>query len=328
MEPPVELLARLVDARIRALAAILVPASGGSGCADFNATPRYRPQVGPQLQFAASSARDAPGERQPGWHGRPGRSTPPRPTFSTRSFFLSAQLLPDSAQALLALADGTVFRGISVGAAGETTGEVVFNTALTGYQEILTDPSYCRQLVTLTYPHIGSYGSNGEDIESVKVYAAGLIVKDVPRRASSFRSSASLPDYLRRENTVAIAGIDTRRLTRHLRSGGAQNGCIVALAQGAAVDAGTVDRAIAACPVGTEHVGPRPGARRQRERGLRVAADRVGARPRLRSSWRLRASTSSPSTSASSTTSCACSRRAAAASPSFRRRPPQPACSR
>ena len=159
---------------------------------------------------------------------------------------MSAQLLPDLAQAVLALADGTVFRGISIGFDGETTGEVVFNTALTGYQEILTDPSYCRQLVTLTYPHIGSYGSNDEDIESAKVHAAGLIVKDVPRRASNFRSTASLPEYLRRERAVAIAGIDTRRLTRHLRSGGAQNGAIVALEHGAAVDAGTVGRAIAA----------------------------------------------------------------------------------
>ena len=140
--------------------------------------------------------------------------------------------MPDHAPALLALADGTVFEGISIGAAGETTGEVVFNTSLTGYQEILTDPSYCRQIVTLTYPHIGSYGTSAEDVESAKVQAAGLVVKDLPRRASNFRSGADLGEYLRRENTVAIAGIDTRRLTRLLRSGGAQNGCIVALAAG------------------------------------------------------------------------------------------------
>src|SRR4030095_12877935 len=124
--------------------------------------------------------------------------------------------------ALLALADGTVFMGRSIGASGETTGEVVFNTALTGYQEILTDPSYCRQIVTRTYPHIGSYGTNGEDVESARVFAAGLVVKDVPARASNFRSAATLSACLRREITVGIAGIDTRRLTRLLRSGGAQ----------------------------------------------------------------------------------------------------------
>jgi len=158
---------------------------------------------------------------------------------------VSPQLLPDHAQALLALADGTVFTGRSIGATGTTTGEVVFNTALTGYQEILTDPSYCRQIVTLTYPHIGSYGTSAEDVESARVFAAGLVVKDVPARESNFRSSASLGDYLRRENTVGIAGIDTRRLTRLLRSGGAQNGCIVALAQGDAVTPAIVDGAVA-----------------------------------------------------------------------------------
>jgi carbamoyl-phosphate synthase small subunit len=158
---------------------------------------------------------------------------------------VSPQLLPDHAPALLALADGTVFIGRSIGATGETTGEVVFNTALTGYQEILTDPSYCRQIVTLTYPHIGNYGANGEDVESAKVFAAGLVVKDVPIRASNFRSAGSLGDYLRGEGTVGIAGIDTRRLTRHLRTGGAQNGCIVALAQGQAIAPSTVAAAIA-----------------------------------------------------------------------------------
>ena len=155
------------------------------------------------------------------------------------------QLLPDHAQALLALADGTVFLGRSIGAVGETTGEVVFNTALTGYQEILTDPSYCRQIVTLTYPHIGSYGTSAEDVESRRVFAAGLVVKDVPARASNFRSDASLGDYLRSAGTVGIAGIDTRRLTRHLRSGGAQNGCIVALPAGQATTPSIVDGAIA-----------------------------------------------------------------------------------
>jgi carbamoyl-phosphate synthase small subunit len=158
---------------------------------------------------------------------------------------VSSQLLPDHAPALLALADGTVFMGRSIGATGTTTGEVVFNTALTGYQEILTDPSYCRQIVTLTYPHIGSYGTSAEDVESARVFAAGLVVKDVPARESNFRSGASLGDYLRREGTVGIAGIDTRRLTRLLRSGGAQNGCIVALGQGQAVTPAVVDDAIA-----------------------------------------------------------------------------------
>ena len=130
--------------------------------------------------------------------------------------------------ALLALEDGSVFHGHAVGATGETTGEVVFNTAMTGYQEILTDPSYSRQLVTLTYPHIGNTGCNAEDVESETVQAAGLIVRDVPRRASNWRSSESLPDYLKRHGIVAIAGIDTRRLTRILRDKGALAGCILA----------------------------------------------------------------------------------------------------
>jgi carbamoyl-phosphate synthase small subunit len=130
--------------------------------------------------------------------------------------------------ALLALEDGSVFHGHAVGAAGETVGEVVFNTAMTGYQEILTDPSYARQIVTLTYPHIGNTGVNAADAESATVQAAGLIVRDVPRRASSWRSEESLPDYLARHGIVAIAGIDTRRLTRILRDKGALNGCIVA----------------------------------------------------------------------------------------------------
>ncbi|HET6433158.1 glutamine-hydrolyzing carbamoyl-phosphate synthase small subunit [Dyella sp.] len=130
--------------------------------------------------------------------------------------------------ALLALEDGSVFRGHAVGATGQTVGEVVFNTAMTGYQEILTDPSYARQLVTLTYPHIGNTGCNADDAESTAVHAAGLIVRDVPRRASNWRSSESLPDYLKRQGIVAIAGIDTRRLTRILRDKGALGGCIVA----------------------------------------------------------------------------------------------------
>ena len=130
--------------------------------------------------------------------------------------------------ALLALEDGSLFRGVSVGSEGQTVGEVVFNTALTGYQEILTDPSYARQIVTLTYPHIGNVGCNPEDEESSHVHAAGLVVRDVPPRLSNWRSTEALPDYLRRHGVVAIAGIDTRRLTRILREKGAQNGCLVA----------------------------------------------------------------------------------------------------
>ena len=154
-------------------------------------------------------------------------------------------MLPVLPPALLTLADGTVFQGISIGAAGHTVGEVVFNTALTGYQEILTDPSYCRQIVTLTYPHIGSYGINEEDVEALKVHAAGLIVKDVPQRMSNFRASMTLPAYLQREGTVAIAGIDTRRLTRVLRTTGAQNGCISTFAVGHVISQSDIDTALA-----------------------------------------------------------------------------------
>lgn len=131
--------------------------------------------------------------------------------------------------AILALADGTIFQGISIGASGHTVGEVVFNTAMTGYQEILTDPSYCQQIVTLTYPHIGNYGVNTQDVEASRVHAAGLIIKDLAALHSNFRANMSLGDYLKRENTVAIAGLDTRQLTRILRSKGAQNGAIVTL---------------------------------------------------------------------------------------------------
>jgi len=130
--------------------------------------------------------------------------------------------------AILALADGTVFRGISIGSQGLVSGEVVFNTAITGYQEILTDPSYCRQIVTLTYPHIGNTGVNREDQESARVFAAGLVIRDSPVRASSWRAEQTLPEYLKENKVVAIAGIDTRRLTRMLRDRGAQNGAIMA----------------------------------------------------------------------------------------------------
>lgn len=130
--------------------------------------------------------------------------------------------------AILVLADGTVFKGISIGASGHTIGEVVFNTSITGYQEILTDPSYTEQIVTLTYPHIGNYGTNSEDVESGKVYAAGLIIRDLPLLESNFRSEQNLSDYLKANHVVAIADIDTRKLTRILREKGAQAGCIMA----------------------------------------------------------------------------------------------------
>ncbi len=130
--------------------------------------------------------------------------------------------------AILVLADGSVFRGQSIGVTGQRVGEVVFNTALTGYQEILTDPSYCRQIVTLTYPHIGNVGTNDEDCESRQVAAAGLVVRDLPRLLSSWRSRQGLPAFLAEQDVVAIAGIDTRRLTRLLREKGAQNGCLMA----------------------------------------------------------------------------------------------------
>jgi carbamoyl-phosphate synthase small subunit len=126
--------------------------------------------------------------------------------------------------AVLVLADGTVFRGRSIGARGSAVGEVVFNTAITGYQEILTDPSYCRQIVTLTYPHIGNTGVNGEDVESPRVYAEGLVVRDLPRRYSNFRAAGDLAAYLEQHGKVGIADIDTRKLTRILREKGAQEG--------------------------------------------------------------------------------------------------------
>ena len=128
--------------------------------------------------------------------------------------------------AILVLADGTVFRGAAIGASGMSAGEVVFNTAMTGYQEILTDPSYCKQIVTLTYPHIGNVGMNPEDVESRQVFSSGLVIRDLSLTVSNFRSTQSLPDYLKANNVVAIAGIDTRKLTRILREKGAQNGCI------------------------------------------------------------------------------------------------------
>jgi len=157
---------------------------------------------------------------------------------------LLLSLKGNTPHAILALADGTVYVGNSIGAPGATVGEVVFNTAMTGYQEILTDPSYCQQIVTLTYPHIGNYGINDQDVEADKVHAAGLIIKDLPLLASNFRSTQSLGDYLIAQGTVAIANIDTRQLTRQLRTQGAQNGCILALDAGEAVTQAAKDRAI------------------------------------------------------------------------------------
>jgi carbamoyl-phosphate synthase small subunit len=157
--------------------------------------------------------------------------------------------------AILALADGTVFIGNSIGAIGSTVGEVVFNTSIVGYQEILTDPSYCQQIVTLTYPHIGNYGVNPEDVEADKVHAAGLIIKDLPLVASNFRSTQSLSDYLKDSGTVAISDIDTRKLTRILRTKGAQNGAIVGLAAGQSVTQAVIDQAIAAAKAAPSMAG-------------------------------------------------------------------------
>ena len=154
-------------------------------------------------------------------------------------------LIPSLPPAVLALADGTIFSGYSIGAVGQSAGEVVFNTALTGYQEILTDPSYTRQLVTLTYPHIGNVGVNDQDCESTKIYAAGLIIKDLSLIASNFRSEKTLTEYLTGENVVGIAGIDTRKLTRILRDKGAQPGAIVAGKVGETIEALT-EKALAA----------------------------------------------------------------------------------
>ena len=157
--------------------------------------------------------------------------------------------------AILALADGSYFLGQSIGATGTTTGEVVFNTSMTGYQEILTDPSNRQQIVTLTYPHIGNVGVNDEDVESSKVQAAGLIIKDLPLLVSNFRAQRSLSDYLKAENTVAIAGIDTRKLTRILRTKGAQNGAIVGLPAGEQPTPARIDEALAAARNAPSMVG-------------------------------------------------------------------------
>jgi carbamoyl-phosphate synthase small subunit len=150
------------------------------------------------------------------------------------------------AKALLALADGTVFQGQSIGASGLSVGEVVFNTAMTGYQEILTDPSYSRQIVTLTYPHIGNVGANAEDAESTQLHAAGLVIRDLPEIVSNFRAEQSLSHYLASAGVVGIAGIDTRKLTRILREKGAQNGALLALPLGQAIAPSHIEEALGA----------------------------------------------------------------------------------
>ena len=151
-------------------------------------------------------------------------------------------------KAILVLADGTVFHGTAIGATGQSVGEVVFNTAMTGYQEILTDPSYAEQIVTLTYPHIGNYGTNAEDIESDKVWAKALVIRDLPLLASNFRSQQSLHEYLKSNNVVGIADIDTRRLTNILREKGSQNGCVVTVAAGETPNVDDALRAAQAFP--------------------------------------------------------------------------------
>ena len=164
-------------------------------------------------------------------------------TFSENPVLLS--LKASFPVAILALADGTVHLGQSIGAAGSTVGEAVFNTAMTGYQEILTDPSYCQQIATLTYPHIGNYGVNTQDVEANKVHAAGLVIKDLSLIASNFRATQTLSQYLVDQGTVAIANVDTRQLTRHLRTHGAQNACIVALPEGQPASPQAIAQAVA-----------------------------------------------------------------------------------
>ena len=158
-------------------------------------------------------------------------------------------------RAILALKDGSVFIGEAIGATGLATGEVVFNTAMTGYQEILTDPSYCQQIVTLTYPHIGNTGANEQDVESARVQAAGLVIRDLSSIASNHRAQQSLHDYLRTRGTVAIAGIDTRALTCTLRTQGAQNGAIMALAAGQTVTPAHIEQALAAARAAPDMTG-------------------------------------------------------------------------
>jgi carbamoyl-phosphate synthase small subunit len=213
--------------------------------------------------------------------------------------------------AVLALEDGTVFRGISVGAKGNTTGEVVFNTAMTGYQEILTDPSYSRQIVTLTYPHIGNTGATPEDLESGAIYAAGLVIRDLPMLHSSWRAAESLQSFLKHGKAVAIADIDTRQLTRTLREKGALAGCIMT---GDTVDAAAAVRAAKKFP-GLKGMDLAKVVSVKRPYQWNDGTHFNGATDRP-----ARACTSSPTTSASSATSCGCSPTTAAAPPSYPRR--------
>ncbi len=177
--------------------------------------------------------------------------------------------MPQKTPAVLVLADGSVFRGVAIGARGQTVGEVVFNTAMTGYQEILTDPSYAGQVVTLTYPHIGNTGTNAEDVESRNVYAAGLVIRDLPLVGSNWRQQEDLSTYLTRNKVVAIGDIDTRRLTRILRSKGAQNGCI----QAGAID----EKAALAAARAAPNMAGQDLARLDRQP--------LGARHRLQARW-------------------------------------------
>jgi carbamoyl-phosphate synthase small subunit len=185
------------------------------------------------------------GARNARLRDRPSMNADATPASSTPPLFAARP------PALLALADGTILRGHAIGAFGITTGEVVFNTAMTGYQEILTDPSYAGQIVTLTYPHVGNVGVNAEDVESRRVFAAGLVVRDLPRLASNWRRADNLSHYLRDANVVAIDGVDTRKLTRILRERGAQNGCIVAAESLAGLDAETALARARAAPAMT-----------------------------------------------------------------------------
>ena len=214
-----------------------------------------------------------------------------------------------SRPALLALADGTVFRGQAIGADGTSVGEVVFNTAITGYQEILTDPSYAGQIVTLTYPHIGNTGVNREDVESRRIFAAGLIIRDLPRMTSNWRSEEDLGSYLARNNVVAIADIDTRKLTRILREKGAQNGCLIA---GATMTPDDEARALAAARAAPSMSGLDLACVVSCTEAYEWSGG-SGRSTAATSSRDLPASTSPPTISASSTTSCACWPPAAAA---------------
>jgi carbamoylphosphate synthase small subunit len=204
----------------------------------------------------------------------------------------SAALFAPVMPAVLALADGTIFRGRGIGAAGVTVGEVVFNTAMTGYQEILTDPSYAGQIVTLTYPHVGNVGVNAEDVESQRIHAAGLVIRDLPRLASSWRKEDDLGTYLRNSNVVGIADLDTRRLTRVLREKGAQNGCIVAAAGLDAARRATRSRAHARSRRWPGSTWPRRSPVLRRTSGPRAHGRSAPATGR----WAKRGSTSSRTT--------------------------------